>query len=216
MKFLVRFIAKHFTRQKDLAQLIRLSNSYLEQMGWNLSVRKGMPVDPAGKPIPWLCYATIDFLAKKLQPTFHVFEYGSGNSTLWLAERVASVTSVEHDQNWYELVQKKVQAILNITLFYGNRAAGDYVEQLAKQEQKFDLIIIDGRDRVACAKNCLGSLSEQGVILFDNTDRENYQEGIDFLIHNGFKKIDFTGIAPVSSIYSQSTIFYRTANVFGI
>ena len=36
-------------------------------------------------------------------------EFGSGRSTVWFAERVATLTSVEHDERWYEAVSAKLK-----------------------------------------------------------------------------------------------------------
>ncbi len=33
-----------------------------------------------------------------------LFEFGSGNSTLFFAERVKNVISVEHNKEWYQIV----------------------------------------------------------------------------------------------------------------
>lgn len=33
-----------------------------------------------------------------------IFEYGSGNSTLWWSEKVDSIISVEHDKQCFEKV----------------------------------------------------------------------------------------------------------------
>lgn len=42
-------------------------------------------------------------------------------------------------------------------------------------------MVIDGRNRVACAHECITELSENGVIISDNTDRLKYQKGYDRL-----------------------------------
>jgi hypothetical protein len=50
-----------------------------------------------GEPIPWFSHPLIDFLKDRLSKDMTVFEYGCGNSTLWWADRVRSVTGVKND-----------------------------------------------------------------------------------------------------------------------
>jgi 16S rRNA A1518/A1519 N6-dimethyltransferase RsmA/KsgA/DIM1 with predicted DNA glycosylase/AP lyase activity len=47
-------------------------------------------------------YNVIALLDDRLDSDMRVFEYGSGFSTLYFAERVSSVVSVEYDQQWIE------------------------------------------------------------------------------------------------------------------
>lgn len=41
--------------------------------------------------IPWMVFGCIDFLDDWLKPDMRVFEYGSGGSTLFFANRVSNV-----------------------------------------------------------------------------------------------------------------------------
>ena len=80
--------------------------SALRQLGWINSVGKNSSVDANNSPIPWMTYSILPFLDQRLKKSFSVFEYGSGNSTLWLAERVGSVVSIEHDRDWFHKVSR--------------------------------------------------------------------------------------------------------------
>ena len=44
-----------------------------------------MPIDKNSNPLPWVTYGFIDFISERLNKSIDVFEYGSGNSTLWYA-----------------------------------------------------------------------------------------------------------------------------------
>ncbi len=46
---------------------------------------------------PWLVFDAIHFLENWLKPGMRVFEYGSGVSTFFFAQRVAEVTNEERD-----------------------------------------------------------------------------------------------------------------------
>ncbi len=68
-----------------LLAAIRLlrGDSHLHASGWFKSALSGMPQDVHGEPLPWYTYAAIAFLAPRVSQNWCVFEYGSGQSTLW-------------------------------------------------------------------------------------------------------------------------------------
>lgn len=43
-----------------------------------------------------------------------ILEFGSGASSSWWAERSKSVTSIEHDKEWFEIVKKRKSDNLEI------------------------------------------------------------------------------------------------------
>ncbi|MNL47061.1 hypothetical protein D3C87_1698270 [compost metagenome] len=76
--------------------------------------------------------------------------------------------------------------------------------------------MIDGRDRVNCARHAIHALKPGGIILWDNSDRPGYGAGYEFLDAHGFKKIEFTGLSPITLAKNETGIFYRPDNVLGI
>jgi len=76
--------------------------------------------------------------------------------------------------------------------------------------------MIDGRDRVNCALQGVGALKDDGVILWDNAERAEYQKGYNFLIDQGFKRLDFWGMGPSRVVKWSTALFYRQKNVFGL
>ncbi len=187
----------------------------LKEDGWFKSVRAGVPIDRHGRPIPWITYAAINFLEKRIDAAMSVFEYGCGNSTLWWADRVRNVVSCEHDRAWYQRMRALIPAnaeLHHIDLEPGGRYAG----KIAEYHQAFDIIVIDGRDRVNCGKNCLAALKNNGVIIWDDSDRGDYAEGYDHLLNNGYKRIDFEGMTPVRVDKRSTAIFYKSDNCLGI
>ncbi len=91
-----------------------------------------------------------------------------------------------------------------------------YSDTILSYNSQFDVIIIDGRERVNCAKNSLNALTSRGVIIWDNSDRVEYQDGYDFLTKNSFKRIDFSGIGPINNYGWTTSVFYREDNCFEI
>lgn len=187
----------------------------LVQDGWVRSHLEGQSVNLAGHPIPWITYPALDFISNRLPQLEHVFEYGSGNGTLWWAARSASVRAVEHDEVWHRKMLQVLPA--NVELYFREINDGaNYVETLIIDETLFDVIVIDGRRRNSSMIRSVERIKENGVILLDNSDRPEYADGINFLTANGFRTIDFSGFCPIVNFKSQTSIFYKSNNILGI
>lgn len=203
----------------DMANLRALASlshrGPLHDWGWFLSYKLKRSVDGKGGPIPWITYPALEFLAERVKPEMEVFEYGSGNSTMWWASRVKSVVSREHDRGWHDLMKDRVPAnveLAHVDLEYG----GAYSRQILQFRERFDIVVVDGRDRAACALNAPGALKPGGVILWDNTNRERYADGLNQLAQAGFRRIRFVGMAPIENAASETSILYRDGNCLGI
>ena len=191
------------------------TSSALHEDGWFRSNKEKASVDLHGEPIPWFTYPAFDFLKKHLPANISVFEYGCGAGTLWWAARAKEVVACEHNLEWYKKISAECPQ--NVKILYANlEYGGEYSKTITKYQNKFDIVVIDGRDRVNCAKNCLSSLTEKGVIIFDDSDRKQYQDGYDYLLAHGFKRIEFMGIGPGLTFKFETSIFYRPNNIFGI
>lgn len=201
---------------KNMFMLYRLSKGYLEKEGWNSSVKRTLPINKNGQPIPWYTYPSIHFLEQKLHKELSVLEYGSGHSTIWFSRRVKNIISVEHNLNWYNFLKNKLNLRPNVEYLLKNLGSGDYQNEVLNYQNKFDIIVIDGRQRVQCILNSLGALKENGVIILDNSERTRYEEGHNFLISNGYKRIDFWGIGPLNYDSWATSVFYKEENCLNI
>ena len=129
---------------KVLLKLLSLRLSgYLIDVGWFSAFKSGEPVDKNFEPLPWLTYSFIDFITERLSKEFNVFEFGSGNSTLFFARKVRDVTSVEHSIEWYNKLKNKIPNNSKLILSKSD-SSEDYVAGLKQANKTFDLIIIDG------------------------------------------------------------------------
>jgi FkbM family methyltransferase len=151
----------------------------------------------------------LNFLLKQPQITHTstVLEWGSGGSTIHIAPNVKELHSIEYNMNWYDRV--KAEAPANVKLHYvpknkeempGHDGTEeeyyDYVHFPATLGILFDLIFIDGRARVACAREAVKLLKPGGCILIhdyknpSNTPgarRPEYEVVEDFLQVEGFE-----------------------------
>lgn len=167
-----------------------------------------------GEPIPWYTYAFIHFLEPRLRPDLKVFEYGCGNSTRWYAPRVASVTAVEHDEEWAGRVGPLLPPPSEVLLRSGDDAYVDAV----RGRGPFDVVVVDGIEhlRPACAEAALGELSDDGVIVWDNSDRVEFERGMESLRAAGFRQLPFKGLGPTSTTAWETSVVYRDRNCLGI
>ena len=135
--------------------------------------------------IPWWNVAATRDVASFLQrrPGARVFEYGSGASTVWLARRAASVTSVEHDAAWAARLETRLSGFAHVAL---HTAPLDPVKPAAEQAYvrsiagtgPYDMIVVDGRLRVHCLQQAMAELKPDGIIVFDDSGRRRYRAAI--------------------------------------
>ena len=185
---------------------------YLYDQGWFNAFKAGASVGKNNKPIPWMTYPFIDFIKGRLNKKLKVFEFGSGNSTLFWADKVASVVAIEHDKEWFNLIRNKMPN--NVSIFL--RTLTVEYEKSFNDKDRFDIIIVDGERRIECLHNSVEYLSEPGVIILDDSERDEYKEGINFVLNSDFRKIDFWGFSPGLFYKKATTIFYRNNNCLGV
>ena len=110
---------------------------------------------------PWLTPIANKILESYLKKTDQMLEFGSGRSTLWFAERVGHLTSVEHNQEWYDKVKKSLddRKFSNVDYFHADAGDGEaesFDEPYVVVADKFadaslDAVLVDGVCRGHCA-----------------------------------------------------------------
>jgi predicted O-methyltransferase YrrM len=127
-----------------------------------------LPTTPVSlSPTPWLSPKATAYLESILRPEFDVIEFGSGGSTLWMAPRVSSVLSYEHNAKWMEAVRRKAPGNVTVLQSGGPNGAGPY-----------DLIFIDGdpvAERAEWIRKAPDMLKPGGWIVLDNANRPEYR-----------------------------------------
>jgi len=151
---------------------------------------------------PWWTYGAIDAVEQHLTALdgrARVFEYGSGASSVWLGRRSASVHSVEHHAGFASVMRRvlaetgldrtvtliEVPAVASDAPVVPSGRRGedgldyaDYVAGIDAVPGEFDLIVVDGRARVACMQAAARRLAPGGITLFDDTQRPRYKAGM--------------------------------------
>jgi len=134
----------------------------------------------------------IEFLGQWLRPTDLLVEFGSGRSTVWFAERVGRVVSIEHDRAWHARVTQRLveRGLTNVSykivddrLDPGRPVNENQLEHpekyLALAEESMtalgpnaraDVILVDGCSRDHCAQWALTHVKPGGLIVIDNAN----------------------------------------------
>jgi hypothetical protein len=187
----------------------------LRQNGWYFS-RRLHESKSFEDPIPWMTYASIDFLGQCVSKSARVLEFGSGNSTIWWLSRGNSVVSLETNLGWSEKVQTQI-----VEGGWEDRSELRLVSKISPselskfQDASFDLIVNDGDgDRVEIIEQILRLLSPKGILVWDNSDRTEYEGGKKILFSHGFHELKFTGMGPINAYGWITSVFYKNFESF--
>lgn len=150
------------------------------------------------RSIPGLALPAICLLDEYLTKDMKVFEWGSGASTIFFAQRCNFVVSVEHNKDWFKKVSKalKYRVVDDSIGWIRYDAPGtgynvdfasyqpgyetvnfeDYVRDIESfLDERFDVILVDGRARNACLKAAQPKLRPGGLLILDDSARPIYQ-----------------------------------------
>lgn len=177
--------------------------------------------------VPWWTYEAAGKVARFLasRDDARVLEWGSGASSVWLARRAGSVTSIEHDPEWAAeiapvlpsnaqviavpptLASQSSEPIRSAKKGFEGLDFRDYVEAIDRQHGDFDLVVVDGRAREACLARAIERVVPGGMIVVDNVERARYRAAIDRL---GTRvSVDWTSGLTPSLPYPTRTALLR-------
>lgn len=122
---------------------------------------------------PWLTDQAVDaiddFISQK--PRLNVLELGSGASTLWFASKGVQITSFEDNAAWQDAVfESAIEQGLEMPDL--RRYPLPYYQHIDRLPDGFyDIVLVDGRDRVECTRRARHKLATGGLFVVDNTER---------------------------------------------
>jgi len=158
--------------------------------------------------LPWLPFEIIDRLDGLLSSSSRVFEYGGGGSTLWFASRAREVVTAEHDRDWLDMLRERTSHLENVTILSRSPANlyADYVPAIDDYpDGHFDVVVVDGRQRVRTFERSLPKLRPGGLILLDDSERRRYRPAFD--IAGSMEHETVRGLAPCKSKVAQTTMW---------
>jgi predicted O-methyltransferase YrrM len=157
-----------------------MTTKFVEHGGWigaDTCIEEGKP---------WLRPAAADYIQSFLHEGSNVFEWGCGASTVWLARLGCTVTSIELDQEWTDKVRKWLNDeglcdSVRILDFSPKNSlnlceSADFI--LKCLDDSYDLVLIDGRARNRCLGNARSKVKVGGMLVLDNSEREEYANGV--------------------------------------
>jgi predicted O-methyltransferase YrrM len=161
---------------------------------------------------PWLSGEVINFIQDFLSkhPSPKILEFGTGCSTIFFATMTPShLVAVEHSPIWFKSVQDYLGAHnLQVDL---RLVTNKYYEECYKFEPDyFDLILLDGKDRMACLQVIRDSkiLKIGGVVILDDADmRAKYQVADEMMA--GWQTVEIGGL-------KQNPLHLDDAPVYGV
>ncbi len=210
-----QFLKRHLWFVVAFHRLLLRPKSYLHRTGWVASLRRGYPCRPDGSEAPWMNYPVIRLLEERLRDDLDLFEFGSGYSTIFFARRVRSVYAVEHDRGWLDHLATRLPENASVA-FRPEDVDGAYCRSIAEPGRRFDVVVVDGRDRVNCVIQSTRHLSPAGVLVLDDSDRKEYRAAFEHLRREGFRALSLEGLSPTSEDPELTTIFYRDGNCLGL
>jgi len=234
-----------------IKKYIKEAIKYRKKYGYNISILNLVRFFPKWKntlindryalkdEIPWITFSAIDYCDQIIDKSMRVFEYGSGGSTLYFADRVKHLISVEHDKYWHSKVQRIVnkRKIGNIELIlrepqitsdaslknmpllelyrsnnekYNDKIFDKYASEIDRfPDFNFDLIFVDGRARKACIHHAAKKVKKGGMLILDNSEREEYFSAIELLNIEEWARRDFYGPGPYNKYFWQTSVWIR-------
>ena len=180
----------------------------LSQMyGQYRSMEKWKCIDGNNDAIPWYTYPAIEYINQLNFTQKTIFEYGSGNSTIFWAKRCAKLYSVEDDSQWFDKIKPQLPGNVDCKLAENKE---EYINSINSCPGKVDLIIVDGSFRYECAVQALKKLKDDGMIILDNSDW--MEKSSQLLREADLIEVDMSGFGPINW-YTWTTSFYFTRNV---
>lgn len=152
---------------------------------------------PRGQPLPWYSYPAIHFLAARDHSRRHVLEFGGGQSTLWWAQRAASVTTLEGDARWAARLRARAPGTVRVHEARMDDARTNVadVERLLLEfgRERYDVIVIDGLYRGELVDLARRHLAPDGVLVGDDSEGYGFHEAFR---STDLMRVDFYGHAP--------------------
>ena len=166
--------------------------------GHSKTISAGLPVGWDGRPIPWYTYPFIDYVSDLDTSKWRIVEFGSGQSTLFWAPRVASILAYESSSDWMENVRSLAPSNVELRHFEGENS----LEELKRLDFVPDLIVVDGPKRGACAAKSREVFGLAPIYILENSDW--FPKAAAAMRDAGLAEIRFKGFGPING-YTWAT-----------
>ena len=166
--------------ETSIAGKLATSPSKFKFIIQNLRNTKGMK--------PYMTSAETTAFTRYRDRSRNYFEFGCGGSTVFCSSPLRQIKSVDNNQEWLNKVRPLIGSTTELiyintgpVLEYGNPADptqttgfADYSLAFSQRDPNTDLVLVDGRFRVACALQIVVS-DYTGIVLLHDAERPEYQ-----------------------------------------
>ena len=125
--------------------------------------------------------AEIKLFEKYLSRATNYLEYGSGGSTVFASKFPLRIKSIESDSEWASKIQKETRTEMNYINLGKTGGCGTPLENKhlwpiysQNYSSEFDLVLIDGRFRVACFLDICLKKETPTILFHDFLNRPEY------------------------------------------
>lgn len=167
---------------------------------------------------PFMSAAERRLFKKTLECATRYFEFGSGGSTVWAVQQGLIVEGVESDDKWVNALKQRLGSACRVAAVdigptgdwgYPTSSSSidkfpDYSRAIHQHEMAFDLVLVDGRFRVACILAAIQHIfrwhsEPQSARLFihDFWNRQQYHTVLEFL--EPIERVETAGIFKVKA-----------------
>lgn len=174
---------------------------------------------------PHMSSAERQLFKKELEKAQRYFEFGCGGSTVWAVKEGLTVNGVESDEVWVNALKEKLGnqcqvKVVDIgpTKEWGFPVSTKYVKKFSNYSKaihdchdEFDLILIDGRFRVACtmaviqySMKKIESMKNIRIFIHDFWNRPHYHVVLQFL--EALDKVDTAGVFTLKNDISLEEV----------
>lgn len=174
---------------------------------------------------PFMTDAERQLFKQVLQQASRYFEFGSGGSTVWAVNENLTVKGVESDAKWVNALKEKlgeecqVDAVdIGPTKEWGYPVSTQqsskfpaYSKAIHLHEEAFDLILVDGRFRVACTMAAIQHILEHSkkpqnarIFIHDFWNRPHYHAVLPFL--ETVEKVESAGLFKIAKNANKAEV----------
>jgi len=172
--------------------------------------------------IPTMSISALAWINERITPDEVLFEWNSGDSTFWYAERVQQVYSVtelptlaawmkeeiyvrEHDN--IKIILAPEDATFEAKYALGNISVKRYCHVIEQFPTKaFDWIIIDGYKKELCLPLAASAIKRGGIIVMTDTDVLEHLDSMNQMLSKAIEFHHFKSVCTTEDRLTQTTI----------
>lgn len=224
----------YYLGRSGFGALVSVHQHFLRSSGWLESVNLNSSFFH-GDHRPWLTFPAINFLETMNLTESKVLEFGGGASTLYFSKRTRRLLTLEFDRDWSSALRTAMYGRANVEVIEPEIESGlllawatsslndadcEFSSDLEFESDAFvmfvkekifdaDLVLIDGGPRNLAMVAASKFVAHSAIVIVDNSDRDNLNQGLTALREEGFTEIPMRGLGPINHYEWTTSFFFR-------